>query len=432
MSKGNMLLGHARGKVGSLVFARANGQQITRTRAEVIRNPRTLSQFIQRVFLNTAAQAYAYTKALTDHSFQGKTVGQQSMSEFMKSNLEYMRKRASELQAVGYGLNDLYNFVPVGAAGLYPGAWILSKGKLKRINAGVSAYTRMGTAKAIMYVGGSTYQDVCDAWGLQRGDQLTFVTCEVPANEQDFDLAYVRVILDPREDDGTEAPMSTPFVQDGAIVKPNSKNEGNFYSLVYAASQITFSLMSGDVASVGVIASRNVDGEWWRSPCQMVVSEDVIKAFGGMSLADAIAASQNVTIDVTNQLYLNNAGVGGQQSTNSGGSTQPSTPHALVSNTISLTANGSDIYQDVSGGSITVTEPLTTVIVSGTNLQLGELKAGTTNDVAAATAMELGSENTKARWVGNVAAGSTLYVFKEGTLWFSAAVQADDGGLSEG
>ena len=71
MSKGNMLLGHARGKVGSLVFSRANGKQIVRSRAEVVKNPRTEQQMVQRIMLNTIAQAYSQMKAITDHSFQG-------------------------------------------------------------------------------------------------------------------------------------------------------------------------------------------------------------------------------------------------------------------------------------------------------------------------------------------------------------------------
>ena len=92
MSKGNMLLGHARGKVGSLVFSRANGKQIVRAKADVVANPQTEAQVIQRIMLNTVAQAYSKMASICDHSFQGVQKGAKSMSYFMKVNLNKLRQ----------------------------------------------------------------------------------------------------------------------------------------------------------------------------------------------------------------------------------------------------------------------------------------------------------------------------------------------------
>lgn len=58
MAKGNMLLGYARGKVGSLVFARRKGEQITRTRNTAPTNPRTNAQMAQRMKMYAPVQLY--------------------------------------------------------------------------------------------------------------------------------------------------------------------------------------------------------------------------------------------------------------------------------------------------------------------------------------------------------------------------------------
>lgn len=58
MAKGNMLLGYARGKVGSLVFTRRKGEQITRPRNFSPANPRTLAQLSQRVRMYAPVKLY--------------------------------------------------------------------------------------------------------------------------------------------------------------------------------------------------------------------------------------------------------------------------------------------------------------------------------------------------------------------------------------
>lgn len=422
-----MLLGQARGKVGSLVFSRANGKQITRTRAEVVKNPRTLAQFIQRVFLNTASQAYSYGKVLFDHSFEGKATGQESMSEFMSKNLEYMRKRVASLVESGFNMDEIFNFVPVGQSGLAPGPWIISKGQLPKVPAELVAYTDYGTSQLKIAANENTYAGIIDKYGLQRGDQLTIVTCELPIGSEDFYFNYARIILDPRDANGEALPLTTEFITNHAINSPNSKNEGNFYALNYADGYVICKLTNGDVASAGVIVSRKVNDDWKRSDCQMVLQEDVAAQGMFESLAGAIEASQGVTIDVTNQLYLNNAGVGGRQSTSSGGSAPtPSTPTGTASNTITITAGNSTDTQSVSGGSFNCSGPLTRIVVTGTNLDTLDLKAGTGETAEGATAFVLSNNNTTATWTGSVD-DVTLKVWKGSTLWFSANVEMDLG-----
>lgn len=92
MAKGNMFLGMARGKVGDVVFYRADGQQLSRVRNRNPRNPRTNPQLFQRAIMATVVQAYTAGKAIFDHSFQDYSVGAQNQREFIKRNAKMLRE----------------------------------------------------------------------------------------------------------------------------------------------------------------------------------------------------------------------------------------------------------------------------------------------------------------------------------------------------
>ena len=92
MAKGNMFQGMARGKVGDVVFSRANGEQISRVRNRHPKNPRTKSQLYQRAIMATIVQAYAAGKSIFDHSFQGYAVGDQNQRVFIKRNAKLLRE----------------------------------------------------------------------------------------------------------------------------------------------------------------------------------------------------------------------------------------------------------------------------------------------------------------------------------------------------
>ena len=420
-----MLLGQARGKVGSLVFSRANGKQITRSRAEVVKNPQTLAQTIQRTFLNTASQAYSYAQAIVDHSFEGKAKGQECMSAFMKANLEYLRARVAELVNAGNQMDEIYNYAPIGQSGLFPGAWIISKGQLPKIATTLVPYTSEGTSKAKMALPANTYADILAKYNLRRGDQLTFVSVEMPTGSAEVYFNYARVILDPRETDGTAADINVAFIDGNSINKPNSKNEGNFGALAFDTDHVTWSLSNGDIVAAGIIVSRYENEAWKRSSCQMVVQEDVMMMSNCFSLAEAISAASGMSIDTINELYLNNAGVGGIQSTNSGGGSNPSVVTPTANNSVKFTIANAEATQNVSGGSINGTGQMTKIEVTGVALDQLGIKIADTNSEAAGTAFTLSDGNTKAIWQGAKPAG-TYYVFKSGELWFTITLTAGD------
>lgn len=92
MAKGNLFQGMARGKVGDVVFSRANGEQISRVRNRHPKNPRSNAQLFQRAIMATIVQAYSAGKEIFDHSFQGYSVGAQNQREFIKRNAKLLRE----------------------------------------------------------------------------------------------------------------------------------------------------------------------------------------------------------------------------------------------------------------------------------------------------------------------------------------------------
>lgn len=100
MSKGNLFLGQGRGSVGDVVFYRANGQQLARSRNRSPRNPKTDAQILQRAISATVVQAYKAGKAIFDHAFEGKAVPAGCQRRFLSLNMRKLRAAVmSELDA---------------------------------------------------------------------------------------------------------------------------------------------------------------------------------------------------------------------------------------------------------------------------------------------------------------------------------------------
>ena len=427
MAKVGFWLQGATGKLaGSKLQNGVNGTVIANNMKKP-KNPKTVNQTMQRVLLNTVSQAYSELQPICSHAFQGVTEGAKSMAQFQSLNLKYFREKAAE---VGEDQLAAYvNFVPVGEKGIRPAAFIVADGKLPRVAMAINA-----SYQAVLALTANTYQNIIDKYDLQRGDQLTFVAVventEYPGS---YEAKYARIILDPRNADGSEADLSSAFINGSSINLPNSKNNGNFGLLTYSNGMVFNFKANEKVCSVACIVSRFVNDEWKRSFAQMVVSEAAIGE-NGISLARAISRSldgSSIRLSDGNE-YLNNAGVsGGQSTTSGGGSSEEQIEDEAVSfpnNEVAFTANGSSTSNNVSGGSVSVTGPLTqmqfAVSLNGTaaNLKVynGASEVGT---------VTMPSQGTL-QWDGEVANGNTLTVKKvvDGTetTWFTVAVRSTD------
>lgn len=303
-----MLLGHARGKVGDLVFSRVNGQQVTRARAAVVKNPQTEAQMIQRILLNTVIQAYSRMSEICDHSFEGVPTGQQSMSVFMKRNLAYLRQYVSDCVNIsGYTFDDIYAFAPIGSNEFTMNPFIIASGSLPSIT--IADISALNGAKVAVVAAGDTltYEDVITSLGLQRGDQLTFISQEAWTDRRAA-FNFARVILDPRDANGEMLPLSTAFLNGTAINMPNPRNEGAEINYSYAGGYLTFNRSDNAQFGAAVIVSRQKsDGSWLRSNTTITLVDGVNLLINGRSLQECLDLFEAGSIDVANPLYLNNA-----------------------------------------------------------------------------------------------------------------------------
>lgn len=303
-----MLLGHARGKVGDVVFSRVNGQQITRARAAVVKNPQTEKQMIQRIILNTVIQAYSRMAEICDHSFEGVAVGQDNMSKFMRENMSILRKFVADYAAENGTFVGCYAFVPKGLNMFTPNSWKIATGQLPEVSlASVSptegAKINITSAEVI-----PTYGEIISSLGLQRGDQLTFIGQELYTDGRAA-FKFARVILDPREADGTQADITTPFLANGVVNKPSPRNEGSDIVFTTAANELIFDLGENSQYGAAVIVSRQKsDGSWLRSNSAIQLAENIPYALvGAFDMEEAIDYALSGGIELESDRYLNNA-----------------------------------------------------------------------------------------------------------------------------
>lgn len=100
MSKGNMLMGYARGAVGDLVFSRVKGNQVTKARNRQPSNPKTSKQVYQRAkFINAVRFYQRGVQNLFKFAYEDKTAQESDFNAFMRHNTSRaipVAKNASE------------------------------------------------------------------------------------------------------------------------------------------------------------------------------------------------------------------------------------------------------------------------------------------------------------------------------------------------
>ncbi len=413
----------ATGKVGNKSYYQVDGKTYVR---EIVtpKNPKTAAQTLQRILMMVVTLFYAVLKAICNHSFEGIASGSKCANKFKKVNLKYLRERAATLQGSGQSLNQFYQFMPLQSEKWMPFAAIISEGHLPAVSVAIDA---AGGHKAYVNSPGRTYADFVNAWGLQRGDQLTFVT--VQKREDKYEAAYARIVLNPRNADGSGAPMTTEIVNSqGEFPCSNWKNQLNFSVFDFDTDHFNFVLgRGGIVVAAGIIVSRkDKSGDWFRSNCQLVLNED---GFGSdlCSLAEAMDRSYMTSdIDLESEYYLNNASQGGNGSTGSitpsggGGGVEPGHP----SYNSMATING--VQQSIAGGSVTATAPVTSVAVSGSNL--GDITFTAKIDGTGDAINPTSHSASGATFTGlSVATGHSLMVYRDGSVWFTVTARSAGG-----
>lgn len=174
-SKNGGTRAYIRGRIGSDVYSvgkngKGERQQVVRSLAEVVSNPRTSSQMFGRMIMSTTMQAVSAMVMIIDHSFDGFPKGQPSISEFIKQNYALIKADAIAHPASGnkFGLNKYQE------KGLKGGEFIISGGHAVA-PAAVTLANGAGTGLKIALGDGTTYADLVAAWGLAPDEYITLV-----------------------------------------------------------------------------------------------------------------------------------------------------------------------------------------------------------------------------------------------------------------
>lgn len=340
MAKSSGFFGIRSGSTKNFTFSEQNGVQITKERVTRVKNPRTISQMRQRMLMATIGAAYSYLKAIADHSFEGKTVGQQCMSEFMRVNLNKFRDAA-------LNSNAAYAFNAYGDKLINPMRYILAKGSLPAMPYAINAKHQIALTYNVDDA--STAEKVYDAMGIKKGDMVTFVWVVGNASLVSGVFKYT-----PRQLNIVRLKADKA----GAVANPHDafSYESNHTDLDINVnlSAGVLTLASTEANFGAVILSRQNAGTWLRSNATMVGNKSIIT---GVSVANQLA-----TYPIESELILN----GGEMANEPSVDTLPTPQLSLSAQSINIVTKGGTAAAPTltgapSGATVTYTSDNTTI-----------------------------------------------------------------------
>ncbi len=304
MAKGNLLLGMGRGKLGDVVLSRAYGQQISRARARVIKNPRTKGQQVQRIILATVTKAYSQMKPIVNHSFQGVAYGAASMNRFNQLNMDFLRNQlgANGLDNDGETPDKWAWFITQQNQLAVPNRWAISRGTLPTVDFAPSyadpeeSFGIVFNQTTISADNNVSYAQFVQQLGIEIGDQLTL--CAIDSVGK---FHYGRFICSPSNGDTSKG------LTNGADFNERTIN----IEVEYDDGKVCInlpSLVNGNEHAVawGLILSRKQGTTWQRSNSDMVIWNQDFSGIGA-SMNQALYEVETGALDFASPYYLNNA-----------------------------------------------------------------------------------------------------------------------------
>lgn len=309
MAKGNMLLGHARGKVGSVVFSRLNGKQITRALAESVKNPRTDGQNVQRAIFATVNGFASAVRDIVDHSFQSYKEGSTSVNRFVSINVKKLR--------------DLYlsgapcDIMPKGEGLPYANPYRFSIGSLgvQRLFIGTSGNAR----HFAVYQEQDWEGNVTDAAMLQAcipafapGCEIAVIKVYYNENEHFHFVTKDRAVfkssfdaIDPENDIVGDLGINEDFLDknkttDNTILRVVGGSSGN--KVLAVSENLNDPAANTLTACVVIVSRKDSEGKWQYTTSDMVCDEGWSEAH---DLTAAINSYGNsAKTDATSDQYL--------------------------------------------------------------------------------------------------------------------------------
>lgn len=286
MAKGIDINGQLRGKRGGVVYYRANGQQISRSRNFNPNNPQTMAQMLQRLALANASKASKGLKEIIDHSFEGVRYGADSVRNF-ESKAQLALKAAF---TGGSNKNRYCAYVPMDALGFPVAEFLIStgslpsaKGKFERRTGTGGLYQWAAADQLPEGVDSSnmTPRQFCALLGVSPDAQLTFVHCKAEdsvggaGSETIFSdnilHSIVRINFDQTKLD--EVMLDDVNIKPSVLVADKSQNVDMYEVNISEGDLSLFS--DEDFSAAALIVSRYVDGQWRRSTEKLMIAAPV-------------------------------------------------------------------------------------------------------------------------------------------------------------
>ena len=174
-SKSGGTRGYIRGRIANDVYSigkdgKGKKQQVIRSLAESVANPRTTAQMRGRMIMSTVMQAVHGFVVIIDHSFDGVAKGQPSISEFIRRNYALVKadEAANPDSGNSFGLNKY------GDKALHAGAYVISDGK-KEMPAGWDKISDYYNVEIELGESAPTFGDLKAAFAAPGVEYITLV-----------------------------------------------------------------------------------------------------------------------------------------------------------------------------------------------------------------------------------------------------------------
>ena len=305
MARGNLLLGKAKGKLGSVVFAQANGEQITRSKPETVKNPKSTGQNTQRAILATIAKDAALLSPIVDHSFANIKYGAESVRHFRKINLGILRNQL--ISVVGTN----YNLTAKGGLAV-PNYLKVSEGSLPafKMSSDEGAVAFYGSNNFLAADDNNTIEEFKVAYPyIQGGDQLTLVKIVKTAGslvdgDAIFALKVDRIVFAPNAFDDPDINIFTNGNINQNLLDLTKTTNASMLNVMDggAGYGIGFNADLDSTYAAALILSRKVNGKWQRSTQFMELCEFDDAADNAAAIASyGATASNNAQTEYLNQ-----------------------------------------------------------------------------------------------------------------------------------
>lgn len=307
MSKGNMLLGYARGKVGDLVFMRRNGEQVTRPRVRVISNPRSTGQQIQRMIFASVLWAYQMLKSVCDHSFEGVTYGANSQARFFSLNLKALRAYYPTDQDPDKRPVDGMAFILPSREGAIGCGLQIASGTIPEVMPYIGDNGQLqGFGKDVVPSGADTKFSIIDmlnSIGAAAGDQITLVVIT-----EDNQMHLSRYVT---RADATAAELSEEWDGKGTAAAFDATKTTVDYAIESTGDSTGRHgyVDAPEATSMAIIISRKDSrGKWLRSNARLWNTADEAPQYSA-AYALPYWEMSGTDIETLNKKYLNNADI---------------------------------------------------------------------------------------------------------------------------